>query len=311
MPSSTPTRFYATTSKSVEDKSKPTYLILLVPPFWGSSALEGLLSTSPSVSTMCHLGKWQCEATWSLIDDGAFSEQDKWNVDKTNWTQVYELFETRRYFDDPTKPLLMDKSPPNLLKAESLVAFFDTMDYYYRFIGMMRHPCTNSNELTKRIHADGSVGGERAAGDQELRYADLMRKAQDAADPKRFFTLSYDDLRTRPDLVAQELLAWLPKLVSLEINASNIETGERVNVAAESMAVDHPGLVSAVREGTPTGRAVKRTHLVRPLSAKDRELPLFQYISSEKCSLHNSAPSTVYNETDLVRWAQCKYCGLD
>lgn len=55
-----------------KDPRKHIYLILLVPPGWGSSALEGLLATSPHVSTMCDgLSRtWQCEGTWLLREKG-------------------------------------------------------------------------------------------------------------------------------------------------------------------------------------------------------------------------------------------------
>ena len=46
----------ATTPVRKQEKllpKKPIYLVLAVPPFSGSSGLEGMLSTSPAVSTMC------------------------------------------------------------------------------------------------------------------------------------------------------------------------------------------------------------------------------------------------------------------
>ena len=63
------------TRMSSSQASKPTpgkhlHLIVMCPAFWGSSALQQLIASSPVVSTMCHRGTWQCEATWLLVGNG-------------------------------------------------------------------------------------------------------------------------------------------------------------------------------------------------------------------------------------------------
>ena len=54
-------------------RTKPIFLIIAVPAFQGSSGLEGLFSSSPSVSTMCAKSVWQCEATATLMREGVFT----------------------------------------------------------------------------------------------------------------------------------------------------------------------------------------------------------------------------------------------
>ena len=73
---------------------KPVYLIIAIPPFWGSSAIEGLLSTSPAVATMCHLGTWQCEATWELIRAGLMTNENRWDADQPDWDAAYRHMHT-------------------------------------------------------------------------------------------------------------------------------------------------------------------------------------------------------------------------
>lgn len=321
LPAGTPTTFYADPSLRGrhEHRSKlrskhgaqPIYLVLLVPPFWGSSGLEGFLSSSPAVSTMCRHCQWQCEATWNLCKDGAFpcNHQGEWDPAQTNWTQVYDLYASKGYFDDPTKPLLMDKSPPNMAKVESLVAFYTERGYDYRFIAMSRHPCTNSRQ-------------EYAPYTSTI---DRFARAQAASDPAKFFTLSYDDLRTRPDLVAQELLAWLPELGSLSTNVSHIHSSDDDTLDA---ANDDSSLEAGVAEDDQLslGRSPRRRgagrHAPRDREGRDggqghdeqmaaedwsdREEALLPYIQSESCTLKLWAKQ--YTEASLVPWSACKHC---
>jgi len=293
LPSGVPKRFMAH-AEGRRHGTKPIYVVLVVPAFSGSSGLEGLLSSSPAVSTMCKHCSWQCEPTNDLIADGAFSQEDSMDPAKTNWTQVYELYYKKGYWDDPTKPLLMDKSPQTIYKVESLVAFYDRMGYDYRFISMARHPCANS---MVKDHADEypDITVQTALTDN----AEALRKAQAAADPKRFFTIAYDDLRTRPDLVAKELLSWLPELVSLDIDKSYIH----LEVALEALATTDR--LSLRSEGTKAYNSDTSDDLGW-MHTFDREKPIYQYVTSSACTLHNYLET--YNRTELLPWAKCKYC---
>ena len=118
-------------------RTKPLYLIIAVPAFQGSSGLEGLFSSSPSVSTMCAKSVWQCEATATLMREGVFTRANRYHPDATNWTRVYEVYNSPdlgSIWNDPTRPILMDKSPPNLAKSKSMIKFFEKNDMDYRFV---------------------------------------------------------------------------------------------------------------------------------------------------------------------------------
>ena len=187
--------------------TKPVYLIVAVPPFSGSSGLEGLLSTSPAASTMCSKSIWQCEATSFLLQHKVFDYKDRWNPTATNWTRVYETYYKDvpgTVWDDPHKTILVDKSPPNLAKAKGMVEFFEKHQMDYRFVIMARHPCMYK-EMTATTF---SV------------MASFLREITRVVPARRRFTVAYTDLVTRPDKVASDLLAWLPELTSLSIDKS-------------------------------------------------------------------------------------------
>ena len=191
-------------------RTKPIYLIIAVPAFQGSSGLEGLFSSSPSVSTMCAKSVWQCEATATLMREEVFTRSSRYNPDATNWTRVYEVYnsaELGSIWNDPTRPILMDKSPPNLAKSKSMVKFFEKNQMDYRFVAMSRHPCMYG----RMTDASFSL------------LMSYMRDVLANVPENKIFKISYNDFVTRPDRVAKDLLTWLPELVSLDINSSHLE----------------------------------------------------------------------------------------
>ena len=191
---------------------KPIYLIVAVPPFSGSSGLEGMLSTSPTISTMCAKSIWQCEATSFLLDKNIFERTDRWKPD-SNWTHIYEAYYKMipgTVWDDPHKPILMDKSPPNIAKSKGMVEFFESRGMDYRFIVMARHPCMY-NAMSATTFST---------------MAAYLREIASVVPAERRFMLSYVDFVTRPDLVAQDLLAWLPELGALSIDKSFVSFRE-------------------------------------------------------------------------------------
>ena len=158
---------------------------------------------------MCKHCGWQCEATQELEKDGAFTYENRWNPAKTNWTQVYDIFHKKGYWDDPSKPLLMDKSPPNTGKAASLVEYFETHGHDYRMIAMARHPCMYQHSY--------NPAHKKPYNPHDLPLLTSLVPS------KKLFTLAYNDLVTKPGAVARALLEWLPELESLDIDKSFID----------------------------------------------------------------------------------------
>ena len=197
-------------TKTPARRTKPIYLIIAVPAFQGSSGLEGLFSSSPSVSTMCAKSVWQCEATATLMREGVFTRSSRYLPSATNWTKVYNVYNSRELgsiWNDPTRPILMDKSPPNLAKSKSLVEFFEKNKMDYRFVAMARHPCMYG----RMTDASFSL------------LMSYMRDVLANVPEDKIFKISYNDFVSRPDKVASRLLDWLPELVSLDINSSHLE----------------------------------------------------------------------------------------
>ena len=208
-----PARFHAKhrAPRGVKHGGKQIYLIVACPPYSSSSGLEGLLATAPGLSTMCKKGTWECETTSVLQDHGIFpeGEDSRWDPSGTDWDRAYDIFEREHMWDDPTAPVLLDKSPPNLAKSRSLVRFFERKGYEYRFVVLWRHPCLFEPPW-------------RSRSDTPRRpYLDMLNEVLANVPRHKRLVVRATDLATRPDGVARRLLKWLPELRSLDINSTS------------------------------------------------------------------------------------------
>lgn len=109
-------------------------------------------------------------------------------------------------WDRADAPVLVEKQPCNLPKAASLRAFLQESSTDYRFIVMRRHPCLLKPWLQRWL--------ERDAADVHAVLTETPAE--------RLLVLEYEQLATRPDLIAHKLLAFLPQLESLRLDMTRV-----------------------------------------------------------------------------------------
>lgn len=259
-------RSNSSSSDSGSIEQQPDYKIympILTPPFFGSSVLSSILSSSPHVTNMCkdpyHKGRipWQCESTPTLVQEGVLRKKTRWDPLATNWTAAYETYERLKVWTDMDKPIRLDKAPPNIAKSKQLVDYYEAHGMEYRFVVMMRHPCRKDWQHPKF---------------PTLRYSTYLREILDAVPEDRRFLINYDDLVTRPGEVLRDLLKWYPLLQSLVIDSHELRPSE---LSAE---IGQRRLRGAKKGGS-----------------------LLSYIHSDKCllSLRKNSASTPSDEIEL------------
>ena len=184
-------------------RAKPIYLILMAPSYSGSSALEGLLSTSPSVTTMCNapLPLWECESTMALIKYGVFSVDTRWDPEGTDWALAYRVFNNISIWDNMSAPIRLEKAPPNIAKSKSLVRFFEAEKMDYRFLVMRRSGCLMRHKDSEELRRD----------------AYLLDEVMANGPPSRTLEIQYEDLVVDTRGTAQRIVNWLPQLGSLSL----------------------------------------------------------------------------------------------
>lgn len=103
------------------------HLFILCPPYSGSSVLWQLISKSTLVSSLAREGQM-------LPDVVPLMRGNAWSPDKEiPWQQVKEIWRSHWDLD---RPLLLEKSPPNLMRAAEIEAVFRPA----RFVAMIRDP---------------------------------------------------------------------------------------------------------------------------------------------------------------------------
>jgi hypothetical protein len=187
------------------------HLFILCPPSSGSTLLWRLLQTSPRVSAFPAEGQ-------TLVKDVLFIS-DRWNPGlKIPWDQVREKW---RAAWDLSKPVLLEKSPPHLVRARQLEENFPDS----HFVIMIRNPYAFCEGIRRRWRKDMDYAalarlwvdwaGRQVANCHELRHG-------------LFFT--YEELCRDPQGACRRLLRFLPELEELhpEMNFRVFEKNQNV-----------------------------------------------------------------------------------
>ena len=113
-------------------KKKNQHLFILSPPFCGSTLLTEILSTSRNLSFNNNIGLKEGQhlpETHNIL-----FTQDRWNPNKKiDWLVIKSIW--NKYWDR-SKDILLEKSPPNICRAENINDVFNNSKY----ICLIRNP---------------------------------------------------------------------------------------------------------------------------------------------------------------------------
>ena len=188
------------------------YLFILCPPFQGSTLIYRLMDTSPSVSTFLgkapHMGEGQC---FIANTDKLYSE-NRWNKDYEINFQLTEKHFNRNW--DMSKPVLCDKSPPNIIRADKIYDYFSKRGEVY-FIIQIRDPYTTN-------YGSGHFGGKNTLNvtPKEISYKLWDRFAQMQKDTYEKYKdnsilITYEELCDDIHVVSNKILNKMPFIGSL------------------------------------------------------------------------------------------------
>jgi hypothetical protein len=179
-----------------------TYLFILSPPFSGSTLLNELLSTSATVSSNNTLGTREGQQLpkvrkimWEKEDQFDPAEKYDWNFIKAAWLKYW----------DRTKPILLEKSPPNLVRARQISDHFQPA----YFICMVRDPYALCESQISRNSMAPSVAAE-------LVVKWLFAQRQNIATLNNLLFFTYEELTINTLAVSKKLSAFLPALSDLD-----------------------------------------------------------------------------------------------
>lgn len=175
------------------------YLFVLCPPFSGSTILWKLISTSEKVSALPSEGQF-------LNETKKIMREDPWNKDyDMPWADIKQVWD--QYWDHE-KDVLLEKSPPNLIRAEQISACFRPA----KFVVMVRNPYAHCEGLMRRNHWSARKAAEFSA--QCLRAQ--MNNMNNLDGP---LSVTYEELVGDPEGVTHRIERSIPELGRLDCKA--------------------------------------------------------------------------------------------
>jgi Sulfotransferase family len=176
------------------------YLFLLCPPYSGSTLLWKLLSTSNSVSSLPDEGQFLPEVETMM-------RSNPWDPKRSlPWPEIKAIWES---YWDLSKPVLLEKSPPNLIRALDIRTHFAPV----KFIVMVRNPYAHSEGLMRR----NNWSVNRAAHFSAMCLRTQLRNARELED---VLVLTYESLVQDPAKACQQLAVFMPALADVDRHAS-------------------------------------------------------------------------------------------
>jgi hypothetical protein len=177
-----------------------SYLFLLCPPYSGSTLLWKLLSTSENVSSLPLEGQFLPELKDIMRDR-------QWNADHPMpWPDIKKVWET---YWDKSKPVLLEKSPPNMIRAHDILEHFQPV----RFIVMVRNPYAQAEGLMRH----NNWTAKRAANFSMMCLRTQLKNAQELDD---VLVMTYEALVQDPVKACTKLATFMHELGDMDPEAS-------------------------------------------------------------------------------------------
>lgn len=172
------------------------YIFVLCPPRSGSTILWNLVSTSSQVSALPREGQ-------KLPEVRKILRNDPWNETmEVPWARIKD--EWHKYWESE-KPLMIEKSPPNLIRAGEIEKYFEPC----YFLIMVRNPYA---------HFEGLMRKRKRSSDKVVEFIIKclrcqMTNSQNLATSIRF---KYEELVESPVQVCKKIESFIPRLGVLD-----------------------------------------------------------------------------------------------
>jgi hypothetical protein len=179
------------------------FLFVLCPPYCGSTLLTELISTSRNVSLNNYVatseGQQLPELKKMLIEDSKRWESDReydWNYIKIIWLKYWDV----------TKKVLVEKSPPNIMRAQRIEQVFHPS----YFICMVRDPYAHCEGLMRRNNWTAIEAADFA-------IKCLIHQQKNIAVLNNVILIKYEDLVQNAEKVIDEMKVFIKELTDISV----------------------------------------------------------------------------------------------
>ena len=172
---------------------KNAYLFILCPPLSGSTIL---VSTSDAVSSL------PCEGQ-NVRGVKKLPRPDRWNsAIELPWAEIKRIWE--RHWDK-TRPLLLEKSPPHVIRVPQIMEHFDPI----YCIVMVRNPYAHCEGLMRRL-------GWSPVEAAELSLHCMRQQIENVRMVPRCVRFTYEEMADDPAAVSRKIRDFLPAIGELK-----------------------------------------------------------------------------------------------
>lgn len=189
------------------------YLFILCPPASGSTLLWRILQTSPHVSAFSREGKSLVRSILAAKDRWNPSKRIQWEIVKEKWKEEW----------DYDKPILLEKSPPHLVRAHQLEHHFPQG----HFLIMVRNPYAFCEGIRRRRSKNTSYYNIAKFWVICSRY-----QIRNIGQLKNNIYFTYEELTSNPTQVSKRIIQFIPELQEFRIE-------EKFNVFEKSMEISN------------------------------------------------------------------------
>jgi hypothetical protein len=178
------------------------FLFILCPPYSGSTLMHEIICSSPNVSptnifgTREGFGLPEVRRLVNIRKRWDETDEYPWPLIKKEWLGYWNI----------SKPVLLDKSPANLVRAESIREHFTPAS----FIIMTRNPYAHCESLMRR---NGMAIGEAARFSVQC----LQHQRRNARRLEHHCVIRYEDLMIDPPAIKRKLEQFMPELKGLVV----------------------------------------------------------------------------------------------
>lgn len=177
-----------------------SYLFILCPPYSGSTVLWKLVSTSEAVSALPDEGQFLPEVKEVM-------RQNAWDPDlKLPWRMIKEVWDG---YWDLDRPLLVEKSPPNLLRTDEIIEYFSPI----YFLLMVRNPYAHCEGLMRR----NKWNAQKAA---QFAVRCLRLQAENVNKLNNVLSFTYEELVENPESLSKRIQSFIPQIGELKYGES-------------------------------------------------------------------------------------------
>lgn len=203
----------------IYSKKDHKYLFILSPPFSGSTLVNQIISSSKNVSCNNNIGTREGQ-TLPEVKKIMFEEKRWEEENKLPWDKIKRIWRSYWYLK---KPILLDKSIPNIMRVDQLKEFF----YPNHFICIVRNPYAICEGVMRRSNKSAEVAAKFTIKCLEYQMKNINLY-------KEIFLLSYEDLCDNTTFTINKIKKQIDEIYDINPNqkfkAHNFKTKKSMRI---------------------------------------------------------------------------------